>query len=58
LADTGPQEIYNTYLRYGWGSDNFDKQACGVTLTKMQQDHSRESRRLYALNDPDSVLFD
>lgn len=25
-------------MRYGWGSESFDKQACRVTLAKMDRD--------------------
>ena len=52
------QDIYNTYMRYGWGSDAFDKQACKVTLVKMERDYKKEERRLIKLNDSDYALFD
>jgi hypothetical protein len=53
------QDVYNTYLRYGWGSGSFDKQACKVTLAKMEQDHDEEVERLEELNESnDDDLFD
>ena len=45
-------------MRYGWGSDAFDKQACKVTLVKMERDYKEEERRLIKLIDPDEALFD
>jgi hypothetical protein len=53
------QDVYNTYLRYGWGSASFDKQACKVTLAKMEQDHDEQVERLEELNESDDDdLFD
>jgi hypothetical protein len=47
-------------MRYGWGSESFDKQACKVTLTRMELEHDEEEDRLRKLHcpDPDDDLFD
>lgn len=52
------QDVYNTYLRYGWGSESFDKQACRVKLLEMERVFGKEERRLMDLNDPDADIFD
>ncbi|KAH0336378.1 hypothetical protein KCU81_g8593, partial [Aureobasidium melanogenum] len=51
-------DVYNTYLRYGWGSESFDKQACRVALLELEKDFRKERRRLMDLNDPDADMFD
>ncbi|KAG9696265.1 hypothetical protein KCU95_g4395, partial [Aureobasidium melanogenum] len=53
-----PADAYNTYLRYGWGSGSFDKQACRVKLLEMEKVFGRERNRLMDLNDPDADMFD
>lgn len=58
LSDMKHQDVYNTYLRYGWGSEKFDKQACRVMLLEMGKAFSRERNRLMDKNDPDADMFD
>ncbi|KAG9856731.1 hypothetical protein KCU98_g681, partial [Aureobasidium melanogenum] len=53
-----PADVCNTYLRYYWGSKNFDKQACRIALMEMQKVHRKEERRLMDLNNPDADMFD
>jgi hypothetical protein len=52
------QDIYNTYMRYGWGGGRFDKQGCKVALVKIEREFWEESSRLSALDDPGDAFFD
>lgn len=52
------QDVYNTYLRYGWESEGFDKQACRVKFLEMEKVFEEERDRLMDLDDPDADMFD
>lgn len=52
------QDIYNTILRYGWGSEDFEKEACMAVLSMMEKQYDKEEKRLMDMVNPDAHLFD
>ncbi|KAH0262191.1 hypothetical protein KCU74_g4431, partial [Aureobasidium melanogenum] len=51
-------DIYNTILRYGWGSEDFEREACMAVLSMMEKQYDKEEKRLMDMVNPDAHLFD